>query len=102
MTQVDIESLRGPQIRLIRCLAGPLSRKQWASLAKVDNASCTEYIGSMNQSIRDRNDEKHFPSLMGLNLVKSLLVETETGSEVHYCLTELGESIRNDLNREDG
>lgn len=67
------EGLRKPQIRILQALkkAGkPLDRKTIAAKAPVDVATCVEYIGSHDDSIRAANDKKHFPSLLTLGFVK--------------------------------
>jgi hypothetical protein len=64
--------LRKPQVRILQYLCtvpNGATRKEIAAGAPVDNAFCTEYLGSTDDSIRLANDEKFAPSLVTLGYV---------------------------------
>lgn len=74
------QGLRKPQVRILRALAkhGSLTRKELSGKAPVDNAFCTEYVGSASDEIRVKNDAKVFPSLVTLGFVNGT-VDAERG-----------------------
>lgn len=66
------DGLRAPQLRILEAMAQvevPLSRKDIARSANVDLAYCTSWIGSSNEEVRAKNDQK-IMSLVSLGLVK--------------------------------
>lgn len=68
------DGLRKPQIRILKTLSKnskPLTRSEIADKAPVDVATCVEYLGSDDDSVRKANDKKHFPSLVTLGFVKA-------------------------------
>jgi hypothetical protein len=82
-------ALRTPQVRILTALSkskAPLSRKELAEKAEVDQAGCTEWIGSSDIAKRKANDAKYFPSLLTLGHVKA--EEGESG--VTYTITASG------------
>ena len=93
-----VDSLRKPQVRLLQALSGEMLRNDWADAATVDRASCTEYVGSVYDEIREVNDEKYFPSLLTLGLVTASLYEMEEGADkVFYSLTKKGQTVAKSL-----
>lgn len=86
------DGLRKPQLRILAALAkrDNLTRAQIAEKAPVDVATCVEYIGSHDDAIRLANDEKHFPSLLTLGLVKAKQVDVEGRNVIQYSITAKG------------
>lgn len=87
--------LRKPQLKILAALAGakvkkPVARKDVAALAGVDNAGCTEWIGSTDPAKRAANDAKHFPSLLTLGFVSEHPVDVEGKNATAYAITEAG------------
>lgn len=69
--------LRGNQVRVLEVLAkkNGLTRSEIAEKTGIDQASLTELIGSHEPARRAANDKKHFPSLVGLKLVRHVIDE---------------------------
>ena len=84
----DPSALSKPQIRILNALlkSSPLTRKQISETAPVDNAFCTEYLGSLKDEIRIKNDVK-LVSLLTHKFIKS---ETDEELGVVYHITALG------------
>ena len=82
------DGLRAPQVRILKALAAgkALTRKELAEAAPVDQASCTEHIGSQDAAKRKANDAKHWPSLISLGLVAA----EEKDAVVLYSITAAG------------
>jgi hypothetical protein len=92
--------LRKPQVRILTALvksAVPLDRKTLAAKAPVDVAACVEYVGSHDEAVRKANDEKHFPSLVTLGLIK-FGPPTESGGTT-YEVTAKGRKELEKLNK---
>lgn len=68
------DGLRKPQIRVLECLAKaqtPITRKQIAEQASVDNSSLSGYIGAFDTALREADDKaKGWKSLISLGYVK--------------------------------
>lgn len=73
-------ALRKPQLRILAMLNkyGASDRKKISEKAPVDTASCVEYLGSHDETVRLANDKKHFPSLLTLKMVKFAVSEGAT------------------------
>lgn len=84
--------LRAPQIRILKALKGgkTLTRAQIASKAPVDVATCVEYLGSPDPAIREKNDKKHFPSLVSLGLVRQEQHDIDNRDVMMYSITAKG------------
>jgi hypothetical protein len=87
--------LRKPQLKILAALAGakvkkPIARKDVAALAGVDNAGCTEWIGSSDPVKRAANDAKHFPSLVTLGFVSEHKTDVEGKDATAYAITDAG------------
>lgn len=83
--------LRKPQVRILALLAKSkkaLTRRQISEGATVDNAFCTEYLGSNDGEVRARNDSK-FKSLRTLGLIKAESSGDEKDTTV-YTITAKG------------
>ncbi len=85
--------LKKPQIRILKALSdpqvtSPLSRAQISEAGSVDVAMMVEYIGSHDDSRREANDAKHFPSLITLGFVKAEVCEGVKG--IAYAITANG------------
>ena len=84
------EGLRKPQVRILAALRKankPLTRAQIAEKAPADLAWMNSWIGSNDDSIRAENDKK-FPSLLFLKMVKFAAAEDE--SKTAYEITAIG------------
>jgi hypothetical protein len=82
--------LRKPQVRILAALkkAGKeLTRKEIAEKAPVDNAYCTEWIGSVDPTIRAKND-KACVSLLTMKFVKAS--EGDGKAVTTYAITPAG------------
>ena len=91
----DPNALRKPQIRILQALAKsgkPLSRKELADKASVDQAGCVEWVGSVNSDIREANDKKHFPSLVSRKFVRFDNQDINGRDTVVYAITAAGKS----------
>lgn len=89
------KDLRKPQYRILKALAKsskPLTRGQISEKAPVDVASCVEYMGSPDATIRKANDAKHFPSLITLGLVKQEIEDRDGRDVVVYSITAKGKA----------
>lgn len=86
--------LRAGQIRILRLLAKKdlLNRKQIAEKAPVDVFNCVELIGSHDEQKRLANDEKHYPSLVSLGLVKPEIHDVEGRDKILYRITAKGKA----------
>lgn len=87
------EGLRKPQIRILHALAKagkPLTRGQISDKAPVDNACCTEYIGSDDAEVRAANDKRRFPSLLTLGLLKTVPHQDGDKATTAYDLSAKG------------
>jgi|TARA_R110000824_G_scaffold89320_7_gene219076 hypothetical protein len=85
--------LRKPQTRIMLALnaaKAPMSRTAISEAAPVDVATLVEYIGSHDDARRLKNDKK-FPSLLTLGLVKAVVQEDVRG--VCYESTAKGRKI---------
>ena len=94
------EGLRGPQERILKAMlkAGKgLTRKEIAEQAPVDPAMCTEYLGSLDEAIRTRNDARYFPSLLTLGLIKAEQHDVEGKDTIQYSLTATGKKAAAEL-----
>lgn len=94
-TKEHKKGLRKPQARILTALAKSkvaLSRTEIAKKAGVDQAYCTSWIGSTNETIRKTNDAKYFLSLVSLGLVKIEHHEANEGGRdvVRYSITAKG------------
>lgn len=70
--------LRKPQARILAALKKakrPLKGSEIALKAPVDKSSLTSLIGSHKDDVRTTNDERYFPCLLTLGLVKALKME---------------------------
>jgi len=84
------EGLRKPQVRILAALRKankPLTRAQISEKAPADLAWMNSWIGSNDESIRAEND-KTFPSLLTLKMVKFAAAEDE--SKTAYEITAIG------------
>jgi DNA-binding MarR family transcriptional regulator len=83
--------LRKPQIRVLECLAKAnrsFNRSDISAEAKVDQAMLVEYVGSLDEERRAKNDKK-FPSLLTLKLVA--VSSPENGARgAYYKITAAG------------
>ena len=90
--KVDLSrKLAKPQARILRFLGKakkPCSRATISEGAPVDNAFCTEYIGSADLSIRAKNDAKVIPSL----LTRGYVAYGETEGAATYVITAKGKA----------
>lgn len=96
------EGLRKPQERILLALAkyGELTRSEIAAKAPVDNAFCTELVGSRKPEVREKNDVKHFPSLISLDLVRATDHENSEGKMVvGFSLTAKGKKEAEKLSK---
>lgn len=85
------EGLSKPQVRVLQCLAKakkPLTRAEISDKGNVDLAMLNSYIGSQNDAIRKKNDQKVMPSLLTLKLVRQVLPEEGQGAS--YEITTVG------------
>ena len=85
------KGLRKPQVRILVALSKsgkPLSRAEISEKATVDVATCTEYIGSIDEVKRLANDVKHFPSLISLGFIR--FAAPEEGKGANYEITAAG------------
>src|SRR5262245_41245836 len=83
--------LRAPQLRVLQCLARegrPLTRKEIAELAPTDQDGLTTHLGSSDPEVRAKNDQRRWPSLLSLGLVRA--EEGEQGTV--YSLTPKGKA----------
>lgn len=78
-----------------------LTRKDIAQYAKVDYAYLTEYLGSLDTSKRSRNDQKKFPSLLSLNLVKVEKHEMRNRLTYLYYISKEGQEFVKDTSKND-
>jgi DNA-binding MarR family transcriptional regulator len=88
-TPKKLTGLRKPQIKVLQALAKtdkPLSRKELAEQAGVDQAMSTEYLGSNDEANRLKNDAKVMPSLLTLGYIQSA---TSSG-KLCYTITPSG------------
>lgn len=86
------DGLRKPQLRLLETLKKvkrPTERKLLAERAEVDNAMCTEYLGSIDAEVRAKNDEK-FKSLVSWKYVKVEKIDDGGKDKVVYSITDAG------------
>jgi outer membrane biosynthesis protein TonB len=84
------EGLRKPQVRILAALRKankPLTRSEISEKAPADLAWMNSWIGSNDDSIRAENDKK-FPSLLSLKMVKFAAAEDE--SKTAYEITAIG------------
>jgi hypothetical protein len=82
-------ALRAAQVRILAALAKatePMTRKQIAEAAETDLAGLTEWIGSSDDAKRKANDQKWYPSLITLGLVKAKAADGVTT----YTITAKG------------
>lgn len=89
------EGLRNAQVRILKFLARKegqtFDRTEIAKEAPCDPASCVEYLGSHDEAKRLKNDEKHFPSLLTLGLVRAeIKSEDGTREKVRYKISAEG------------
>jgi len=93
--------LRKPQRRILTALLNheSLTRKGISQVATVDNAFCTELLGSLKDEVREANDVKHFPSLISLGLIKYESAPDENDKQTtYYSLTAKGTKAADALN----
>ena len=85
------DGLRKPQIRILQVLAKgkALTRGQISEKAPVDNAFCTEYMGSLNEEVRAKNDAK-YPCLLTLKFIKAETHDIDGKDTVMYSITAAG------------
>lgn len=86
--------LRKPQVKILQFLSKSgetANRARISKMAKVDQAGCTEWIGSKNPEVREENDRKHFPSLISLGLVKE--TSEEDSRSIVYSATAKGKRV---------
>lgn len=90
--------LKKPQLRVLQSLKNgqSMTRAEIALSAKVDNASLTGYIGSLDPDIREKNDTSWYPSLITMGLVNTV-VSDENGRDVtRYFATQTGKDKARD------
>jgi len=93
-SQRKIDGLKKPQVRILEALSDGnwLSRAEIATKAKVDNASLTGYLGSMDVETREKNDTEWYMSLISLKFVKTKVTD-ENGKDVpRFAISALGKS----------
>lgn len=93
------KGLRKPQIRVLEALAKakkPMARKEIAEKAPCDLAFLTEYLGSNNPEIREKNDAKFGVSLSTLKFVK-VSIDEEQGTL--YEITAAGRKALTSLTK---
>ena len=98
-TTSEKKGMTGPQKRILNLLlkGGVLTRAEISQQAPVDNAFCTEYIGSLKDEIRAKNDLIR-PSLLTLKFIK-VSVHDEEGKNVHrYEITATGKKEMEKIN----
>lgn len=89
--------LRKPQVKVLAALAKsdkPLSRKEIATTAAVDQSMCTEYLGSSDDAIRAKNDVKVMPSLLTLGHI--VVAKSDDGKD-SYSITAAGRKALEDV-----
>lgn len=86
--------LRAGQIRILKLLAKKdlLTRTVISEKAPVDVANCVELIGSHDEDKRAANDEKHYPSLITLGLVKPEQHDVNGRDTILYRITAKGKA----------
>ena len=85
--------LRKPQVRILTALSKAkdgLSRKEIAEKAKVDSAWLTSWVGSLDDSVRAKNDKKVFPSLVSLGFIKPSIYDIDGKDVAVYSITAGG------------
>lgn len=89
--KVEKKGLTKPQLRILACLAKgvTLTRAEISEKAPVDNAFCTEYLGSLKDEVRLKNDIK-LPSLLTLKMIKVAIHEVEGKNIAQYTITAVG------------
>lgn len=93
-SQRKIDGLKKPQVRILEALSDGnwLSRAEIATKAKVDNASLTGYLGSMDPETREKNDTEWYMCLMSLKCVKSKVTD-ENGKDVpRFAISAIGKA----------
>lgn len=84
--------LRKPQVRILAVLVKgkPLTRAQIAEKAPVDNAMCTSYIGSLDETVRKKTDKAVMMSLLSLGFVSHKQYDKDGKDVVEYSITASG------------
>lgn len=100
------EGLRKPQIRILEALVntkapnGELTRVQISEAGEVDLAMLNSYIGSSDDAVRAKNDEKVCKSLITLGYVTHKAYPTESGNgegPVMHKITAAGKKALENL-----
>lgn len=91
-TATEKPKLRRPQLKVLEALkdGSSLTRKEVSTKAKVDNASLTGYIGSMNDDVRQKNDREFYPSLLTLSMVTAQTVDEGGKDVLRFSITKVG------------
>lgn len=91
-TKTDEVKLKKPQLRILQALkeGQEMSRAEIALAAKVDNASLTGYIGSLDPVIREKNDTSWYPSLISMGLVNTMVYDERGKDVTRYFITKQG------------
>lgn len=97
MSQENGNQLREPQVRVLKALAkakSPMNRNDLAEAASCRVHMLSAYLGSNDEEKRKVNDERHYMSLLSLDLVKMQIVEGKSGRDaVHYTITAKGKKV---------
>lgn len=87
--------LRKGQIKILKALSKKdnQTRPQLVKSASVDSASVTGFIGPIDPEKRRYNDEKYFPTLITLGLVKAEQHDVDGKDTIYYKITAKGKSL---------
>ena len=89
--------LKKPQLRILSALKDghEMTRAEIALAAKVDNASLTGYIGSLDPEIREKNDREWHPCLISMDLVNTIVYDENGRDVTRYFITKTGKEVAN-------
>jgi hypothetical protein len=87
--------LKKPQLRILSALKDghEMTRAEIALAAKVDNASLTGYIGSLDPEIREKNDREWHPCLISMDLVNTIVYDENGRDVTRYFITKTGKEM---------